>query len=120
MTELSGYTEIPIGGKNRPLKFNNLCIRKLSEKYDMTLGQCEDLLRSEVTDWPVSKFFDLFYFALVVGCKHSGREVDFTEDDVTEWFGEVTPQDMNRIIGALSKSMQIQLKNTKKATDKKK
>jgi hypothetical protein len=27
---------------------------------------------------------------------------------------------MNRIIGALSKSMQIQLKNTKKATDKKK
>ena len=115
MNELSGHTEIEWGGKKRPLKFNALTLRKFSERYGLTLEQAMGL---NFTQMELHKAWDYIYFAMLVGYKSEGKEVDFTEDDVTMWAGEATVDDWEKIFRAMYWSNDIGLK--RKAKDSKK
>ena len=84
---------IEIGGKKRPISVgvamtNYYC---KGNGRNWTIRQFSDAFsdkRLKSMDFQIDEIIELIYYALYTGAKATGKEVDFTQEDVLFWVDE--------------------------------
>jgi len=82
--------ELEIGGKLRPLKFNNGVTRKMCA--DLGVKKFDEL--GQYTQKSIENFYKhlqhLFFYALQAGAKATGQKFEETKETVMEWLDDLT------------------------------
>lgn len=96
------YLQIELGGVKRGLKFNMLTCEILQEitgKDPLSeLGVIKDNNFKDLKE----TVFGIFYAALLSNCRSKKVEPDFTKDQAQEWFDDLHPVYLYKIIGAFN------------------
>jgi hypothetical protein len=82
MNELTGFTKVTIGGKERPVKYGWNSLRLLEERTKVNALNPYEISQALLT---ASFRTAVVVVGLIEGCRVTKTEVDFTENDVGDW-----------------------------------
>lgn len=102
---MKNYLQLEVGEKARGLKFN---MRTLDFIADLT-GKDPFSFKPDAEDLKgVSKYAQtIFHAALLSNCASKKEVPDFAEEEVKEWFAELTPGDVALIIDMINAPAQM-------------
>lgn len=91
---MNGYISIKLGGENRGIKFGNRALLDIMAKHQV----------SEGLKFSFDLVVDIVYFGLVNCCMIKKENVDFTEEQVTEWVDDLAMPLLLDIFNTFKKS----------------
>lgn len=86
MIESKGYYKLG----ERELLFNTYCFRLFCERNKLSITELFEMLGATIG---LHQMTDLIFCAAVSATKKAGKEVNFTDYDVSEWMDEVMNKD---------------------------
>lgn len=96
------YLQIELGGQKRGLKFNMMTCEILQEQTGKDplaeLGVIKDGNFKNLKE----TVFEIFYAALLSNCRSKKVEPDFTKEQAGEWFNDLHPLYLYKIIQAFN------------------
>lgn len=96
------YLQIELGGEKRGLKFNMMTCEILQEQTGKDplaeLGVIKDGNFKNLKE----TVFEIFYAALLSNCRSKKTEPDFTKEQAGEWFNDLHPLYLYKIIQAFN------------------
>ena len=115
MNKLTGYTEITIGGKARPVKYGWNSLALLEQRTGLNSLNPVEIMRASQT---ASVQTIIVEIGLTEGCRVMKQPVDFTKEDIADWFdaeGFRRVQEFIKLFGdAISDSSMIGLSDDEK------
>lgn len=116
--------EIKLGGKYRTLRFNNYQKEALGKLYGSDPIESGQILSERWGQSALRVAADLIYTGLIGDYEAKLKDRDFSREDVAEWVGEASDQDIARVVNAWSETDAvraiIKAKNGSEDTGKKK
>lgn len=104
---MNGYTNIKLGGKNRGIKFGNRALLDIMGKHQVNEG----------LKFSFDLVVDIIYFGLINCCMIKKENVDFSEEEVTEWVDEMPMPVLLEVFSTFQKSYEGETAvNTSKMT----
>ena len=83
MNKLTGFTEIEIGGKKRPVKYGWNALALLEQKIGINTLNPADLMKASRT---ASVQLIIAEIGLIEGCRVQKIAPDFSQEDIADWF----------------------------------
>jgi len=91
---------VELGGETRPFKWGTNATRILSGKVDKDLHELD--LQSNIIEQAVL----VIYSGLYAGAKSEGKEIDFTEWEVSEWIDELSQDQYEKLDADINKHIE--------------
>ena len=96
-----GYITIKIGGKNRTLHFSMNFWANFTEGLNIPLDKIGEVFNDGLS---ISDIRLLIYSALLAYDQENGNDIDYNEFSVGAWLEEVTAENINEMIEALTQT----------------
>jgi hypothetical protein len=96
--------EIKLGGKYRTLRFNNYQKEALGKLYDNDPIESSRLLGEKWATSALRAAGDLIYTGLIGDYEAKLKDRDFTREDVAEWVGDASDEDLAKVINTWSET----------------
>lgn len=97
-------TEIQLGGKYRTIRFNNWQKEALGKLYGADPLEAGQKMLERWGDSMMSLAADLVYTGLIGDYRVKLRDIDFSREEVMEWVGDATNEDMATVITVWSET----------------
>ena len=101
MTKQRGYYTLKIGGKNRTLHFSMNFWATFTELLEISLDQLGDLFQSGVS---IKAIISIVYSGILTYDQENKKEIDYDIYDVGNWLEDITAEDIEKIIKAMTAS----------------
>ena len=101
MTKQRGYYTLKIGGKNRTLHFSMNFWATFTELLEISLDQLGDLFQSGVS---IKAIISIVYSGILTYDQENKKEIDYDIYDVGNWLEDITAEDIEKIIKAMTES----------------
>jgi len=101
MTKQRGYYTLKIGGKNRTLHFSMNFWATFTELLEISLDQLGDLFQSGVS---IKAIISIVYSGILTYDQENKKEIDYDIYDVGNWLEDITSEDIEKIIKAMTES----------------
>ncbi len=95
---MNGKIEILLGGKLRSLRFNNYQKEALGKLYGKDPLQCQKIIAEKWGDSILRMGVDLIYTGLIGDYEAKLKDRDFTREEVAEWVGDASDEDVATVI----------------------
>ena len=102
MTKQRGYYTLKIGGKNRTLHFSMNFWATFTELLEISLDQLGDLFQSGVS---IKAIISIVYSGILTYDQENKKEIDYDIYDVGNWLEDITAEDIEKIIKAMTESL---------------
>ena len=96
--------EIKLGGKYRTLRFNNYQKEALGKLYGNDPIESGRLLGEKWATSAIRAAADLVYTGLIGDYEAKLKDRDFSREDVAEWVGEASDEDLAKVINTWSET----------------
>ena len=96
-----GYYTLELGGKNRTLHFSMNFWANFTEGLNIPLDKIGEVFNDGLS---ISDIRLLIYSALLAYDQENGNDIDYNEFSVGAWLEEVTAENINEMIEALTQT----------------
>lgn len=109
---------IKLGGQLRSLRFNNYQKEALGKLYGKDPLECAKIIADKWETSLMRAGADLIYTGLIGDYEAKLKDLDFTREDVAEWVGDASDEDVAAAIKAWWEVNQVRLIIKEKKVDK--
>lgn len=96
-----GYYTLKLGGKNRTLHFSMNFWANFTEGLEISLNQIGDVFKDGLS---LTDIRLLIYSALLANDQENGNDVDYNQYTVGAWLEDLTADQLNDIVEALTET----------------
>ena len=99
MTKQRGYYTLKIGGKNRTLHFSMNFWATFTDMLDISLDEIGGVFEKGVS---LKAIITIVYAGILTYDQENKKEIDYDNFDVGNWLEDVTSEDIEKIIKAMT------------------
>lgn len=101
MTKQRGYYKLKIGGKLRTLHFSMNFWSAFCDELGIKLEQIGEVFANGLD---LKTIRAIFYAGLLANDQEEGNEIDYTIFKVGAWLEDITPEQIQEVVGAMTES----------------
>jgi len=101
MTKQRGYYTLKIGGKNRTLHFSMNFWATFTDMLNVSLDEIGGIFEKGVS---LKAIITIVYAGILTYDQENKKEIDYDNFDVGNWLEDVTSEDIEKIIKAMTES----------------